>query len=223
VKGREAVRAANRRTAEAKEEADALRSELAKERADRKAETDALRSEVKRLKAEHMAEASRLAAEEVTRRIAQVEEEQRASGFSYAMAKNAMYLKDKFVLNACKYISMTTGKRPLHALEMVMTWMTDEDFAGFGRADLIVKLGLPSDGWVAMFIRENKHDLKRIARSYAKNGDVAAISLARAESEGHKDIHPNYNPRWYPQIDYAVMQLVDDSASTPSPAAELSA
>lgn len=222
MKGREAVRAANRRTAEAMAEAEALRAELAQERAGRKEETTALRSEVKRLKADHMAEASRLAGEEVRRRIAQVEEEQRASGFSYAMAKNAMYLKDKFVLNACKYISMTTGKRPLHALEMVMTWMTDEDFAGFGRADVIVKLGLPSDGWVARFLRDNKHGLKRIARNYVKNGDVAAISLARAEREGHKDIHPDYNPRWYPQIDYAVMQVIDDEP-TPSPAAELSA
>lgn len=222
MKGREAVRAANRRTAEVTAEAEALRAELAQERAERKGEATALRSEVKRLKADHMAEASRLAGEEVRRRIAQVEEEQRASGFSYVMAKNAMYLKDKFVLNACKYISMTTGKRPLSALNMVMTWMTDEDFVGFGRADMIVKLGLPSDGWVAMFIRDNKHDLKRIARNYAKNGDVAAISLAHAERKGHEDIHPSYSPRWYPEIDYAVMQLVDDDPAS-SPAAELSA
>ena len=218
MKGREAVRAANRRTEEARADAEQLRTELAKERADRKAEEAALQSEVKRLRADHMAEASRLAGEEVRRRIAQVEEEQRASGFSYTMAKNAMYLKDKFVLNACKYVSMTTGNRPLGALEMVMTWMTDEDFVGFGRADIIVKLGLPSDGWVAMFIRENKHGLKRISRAYARDGEVAAVSLARAEREGHKGIHPDYNPRWYPEIDYAVMQLVDDDPAPSQPA-----
>lgn len=211
MKGREAVRAANRRTAEAKAGADALRAELAMERSDRKAEVDGLRAEVKRLKADHMAEASRLAAEEVARRIAQVEEEQRASGFSYAMAKNAMYLKDKFVLNACKYISMTTGVRPGHALHLVMTWMTDEDFRGFDRADLIVKLGLPSDGWAARYVLERKHDLKRIARSNAKNGKFAAVSLERAEREGHKDIHPDYNARWYPQIDYRTLEIADDS------------
>ena len=210
MKGREAVRAANRRTAEAKEEADALRAELAKERADRKAEADALRSEVKRLKAEHMAEASRLAAEEVTRRIAQVEEEQRASGFSYAMAKNAMYAKDKFVLNACKYVSMTTGKPPETALEMVMTWMTDEDFYGFQSPDLIVKLGLPSDGWVGLFLRRNKHDMRRQARNNAKRGNAAALSLSRAEHEGHADIHPHYDRRWYPEMVYELMRLVDD-------------
>lgn len=210
MKGREAVRAANRRTAEAVAEAERLRTELAQERAERKEEATALRAEVKRLKANHMAEASRLAAEEVVRRIAQVEEEQRASGFSYAMAKNAMYAKDKFVLNACKYVSMTTGKRPLGALNLVMTWMTSEDFSGFGKADLVVKLGLPSDGWVAGFLRMHKHDLKRIARNYARNGEVAAVSLERAEREGHPDIHPDYNPRWYPDITYELMQLADD-------------
>ncbi|MEU3432395.1 hypothetical protein [Streptomyces sp. NPDC006863] len=213
MKGREAVRTANRRTADAKAESDALRAELAKERAERKAEVGALHMEVKRLKADHMAEASRLAATEVARRIAQVEEEQRASGFSYAMAKNAMYLKDKFVLNACKYVSMTTGQRPLGALNMVMTWMTDEDFRGFGDADLVVKLGLPSDGWMGSFLREYKHDLKRIARSYAKSGDVAAVSLERAVREGYKGIHPDFKAHWYPEVTYPRMEFIDEGES----------
>ncbi len=210
MKGREAVRAANRRTEEAKAEAESLRAELAKERANRKTEEVYLRSEVKRLKADHMAEASRLAAEEVTRRLAQVEAERRARGMSDDIAMNNLYLKDKFVLNACKYISMTTGSRPLNALNMVMTWMTDEDFRGFAGPELIVNLGLPSDGWVGRFLRRHKYDLRRIARGYAKDGEVAAISLDHAEREGHKDIHPDYNPRWYPEISYEVMKLIDE-------------
>ncbi|MFF9118345.1 hypothetical protein ACF09Y_22545 [Streptomyces massasporeus] len=212
MKGREAARAANRRTAEAQAEAEGLRGDLARERADRKAETDALRTEIKRLKAGHIAEASRLAAEEVTRRLAQVEAERRARGLSDDITVNNLYLKDKFVLNACRYISMTTGQKPLNALAMVMTWMTNEDFYGFKNPEVIVKLGLPSDGWVARTLRHYKHDLKRVTSKRIKNGDAWAISLDHAYEEGHPGIHPDYKPDWYPNAIYQGFELVDEPA-----------
>lgn len=210
MRGKEAVRAANRRTSEARAEAEGLRAELAQERAERRQETHALRAEIKRLKADHMAEASRLAAEEVTRRLAEIEAERNARGFSDTLTKNALYLKDKFVLNACRYISMTKGARPLQALEMVMTWMTDEDFYGFESPDMIVKLGLPSDGWVASFLRENKQGVRRIARNRIRADRPAAVALDRALQEEHPDIHPSYRPHWYPEVDYRTAELVDD-------------
>lgn len=210
MKGREAVRAANRRTNGANAAAEQLRAELAAAQADHKWEADGLRAEIKQMKANHMAEASCLAAEEVQRRLAQIEEQRRARGLSDDVARNMLYLKDKFVLNACKYISMTTGEKPLTALSMVMTWMTDEDFYGFEKPEMIVKLGLPMDGWVAVFLRHYKHDLKRVARNRRKHGNAAAVTLEKAEREDHPDIHPDYNPRWYPVVDYSEMELVDD-------------
>lgn len=217
MKGREAVRAANRRTTEAATEAEKLRAELAEMRATHRREAADLRTEIKRLAADHIAEASRLAGEEVTRRLAQVEAERRARGLSDDIAINLIYQKDKFVLNACKYISMTTGQGPLSALSKVMTWMTDEDFYGFEKPELIAKLGLPPDGWVARYLRQNKHDLRRIARKRIKNDQAAAISLARAEQEGHPDIHADYNPRWFPEVIYPEVELIDeDDAAQPA-------
>lgn len=211
-RGREAARAAKRREDEARAEVECLREQLASERSKRAEEGAGLRTEIRRLKADQMAEASRLAAEEVTRRLAQLEEERRARGLSDDIVKTSFYLKDKFVLNACKYISMTTGERPFAALSMVMTWMTDEDFYGFENVEIIAKLGLPTDGWVARFLRHNKHDLKRVARARIKNGNPAAVSLDHALAEGNSRIDPNYDPLWYPQMQYPEIVVIDGTS-----------
>lgn len=212
TRGREAARAANRRTEEARTEVQQLREELAAERRQRKVEADELRAEIKRLHADQVGAASRMAADEVARRMAQLEEERRQKGFSDEVVKTMLYLKDKFVLNACRYISMTTGERPLGALSMVMTWMTDEDFYGFENVEVIAKLGLPTDGWVARYLRQNRHDLRRIARARARDGRPAAVTLDHAVAEGHSRIHPDYNPRWYPDMRYARVEVVDHVA-----------
>lgn len=212
-RGREAARAATRRAQEAEADAQQARDELAAERAERKTEVGAFRDEIKQLKSDRLAEAASMAATEVTRQLAQAEAERRAKGMSDDIARNLLYLKDKFTYNACRYLSMTTGAKPQHALELVMTWMTDEDFYGFTGPDVLVKLGLPNDGWVARFLRENRHGLRRIRRLRLRNGDPAAVNLDRALADGNANIHPAFDPRWYPPVEYrAVIELLDKSA-----------
>jgi hypothetical protein len=215
-RGREAARAANRRTEQAKAESEALRAELKAKREEHKKAVDELMTEVRRLKINQMSEASRLAAEEVQRIVAEQEEEKKRLGLSTDVAMNSLYLKDKFVYNACRYLSMTRGEPPLQALSKVMTWMTDEDFYGFEKPELIAKLGLPADGWVARYLRHYKHDLKRINRLRRRDGAPAAVSLDHAIAEGNEGIHRNFNPRWYPELDYSRVgiQLVDDEPAT---------
>jgi hypothetical protein len=215
VKGREAVRAAGRRTQEAIAEAEQARADLAAERADHKEETDALRAEIKKLKANQIAEAGRLAAEEVSRRLAEKEEERRRRGISDDIAKNSLYLKDKFVRNVCKHISMTTGISPVWALQVVLPWMTDEDNrVAYDHAKMLVKLGLPSDGWVGAMLRSERFYLRNKSRSLAREGRIVSVPLERAEEEGNwmgNEIHPKYEPRWYPHVEYgSVIELVDD-------------
>lgn len=198
MKGREAVRAANRRTEEAKAEAEALRAELAKERADRKAEAAELRSECKRLKADHMAEASRLAVEEVSRRLAQVEAERRARGLSDDMVKQSMHTLDRLVKNACRFVSMTHGLDPIDALCSVVTWMTGEDFIGVFDADkFIVEFGFPQDGWVADLARYQRYFMRNDAKRVARGDEDKALNLDRVEREAKIKIHPDYVSEWY--------------------------
>jgi hypothetical protein len=211
ARGREAARAAGRRAVEAQGLAAAKDAELAALRSEHKKEATALRDEIKRLRCDHMAEASKLATEEVGRRLAEIEEKQRDLGFSVDMGHNLLYQKDKFVRNACRYISMTKGLDPSTALEMVVTWMTDEDCMGLtDSAAFIVKLGVPSDGWVAMELRRVQHWNRTIAKKSIRSGKPRAVSLDHAEQEGNPNIHPEYKPHWYPPLTYREMHLVDD-------------
>lgn len=199
MRGKKAAQAANRRAKEATTTLEGLQALLAEERAAHKRKVKELRDEIQQLRTD----ASRIAQAEVERILKRIEDERRKRGMSDDIAADLMYQKDKFVLNACRYISMTTGRRPLGALSMVMTWMLDDDFVGvLNGVSLLVKCGLPVDGWVARMLKTNKHILKPIARRNLATGEHEAISLDRAEREGHSAIHRDYDPRWYPRVEY---------------------
>lgn len=211
MRGKEAARSANRRHAEAVASAEELRGRLQRlESAYQKRIVD-LETEIRRLRTEHRAEASRIAAEEVHRRMAEAERERRARGLSDDVAMNLMLKKDKFVMNACRYLSMKEGLPPRAVLPRVMAWMTDKDFYGFDNAQMLVELGVDANGWLVRNIRADKHWERMLASRNRRKGKPEAFSLDYAED--HRDdfeIHPNYNPSWYPRVEHGGIVLVDD-------------
>lgn len=210
MKGKYAARTENRRVAEISAEANELRATLKQERDDSRAQIVSLEAEIRRLRADQMGEASRLAAEEVQRRMAEAEQERERRGMSDDVARHLMYQKDKFIMNACRYLSMTKGLHPTEALAIVLTWCTDDDIYGITSLDFIVKLGVPRDGWVGRTWQQVKQAHVRPTRKRMKEGTPLAISLDRAEQEGHPDIHPKHNPAWYPKIEYQGLEVVDE-------------
>lgn len=215
ARGRDAARAARRREEEANETAHALRLELKQLKETHHAEVEGLKEEIRRLRAEHLAEANRIAEEEITRKASEVEQERRNRKLQDDLIRTMTYNKDKFVRNACRYISMTKGMPPGGALPMVITWMTDADFYGLLEpAKFMAKLGLPTDGWVRRtFVGHKNH--RRMQHNKARDQmsaeDPLAISLDHAEEKGVSEIHPDYNPKWYPDIQYGEMDVVDDT------------
>lgn len=212
MKGKKAVHAARQRESAAATKSSELDSALKRERAARSAEVKRLQDEISRLRVEHIHEAGRIAAREVKRLMAKAEEERRKRGLSDVIAGDLLYQKDKFVLNACRYLSMVEGKAPMVVIPRVMAWMLDDDFVGFlGDTNLLVKCGLPHDGWVARQLKHYKFDLRRIAQRNALEGSHSAVSLDRAEREKFEAIHSDYNPKWYPRVEYSGIVLEDDS------------
>ena len=210
MRGKKGAQAANRRAKETATALEELQSRLAEERAAHQQEVIDLRGEIKRLRTD----ASRIAQAEVERTLKRIEDERRKRGISDNIAGDLLYQKDKFVMNACRYISMSSGRRPVGALSMVMTWMLDDDFVGvLNGVNLLVRCGLPHDGWVARTLKTNKHVLKSIARRNIVHGLHEAISLDRAEREGHPEIHPDYDPQWYPRAEYGRIVLTDDEGN----------
>lgn len=204
MRGKEAAKAANRRTTTALEEVERLRAELKEE----SSHQSDLKNEIQRLKTEHFKEASRIAGEEVKRQLARIEKERRDRGLSDDIVNHMLYRKDMLIRNACRYISMTKGFDPYQALQMVLTWCTDKDFRegkGMARSDFLIELGVPLDGWVAGRCRVT-------AQWTTKGTQYSATSLDNAERQGHPDIHPLYTKNakhWYPNIDYGGIVVVD--------------
>lgn len=210
MRGREAARAANRRAAGLAAELEATRQELAQERSSRKQQELAHREEIRRLKVEQSAEAGRLAAKEVAKQVKAYKEKQQELGLSVEMSRHHLVQKDKLVRNACRYVSMTRGAHPLYALHQVITWMTDEDFAGVPNpAGMVIALGLPPDGWVAQLLKCNQHSERRYARSIRKVGSSPYVSLDRAIEQANEQIHPAFKKSWYPPIEYRGITIVD--------------
>lgn len=211
MRGKEAAKAANQRHLAALEEIEQLKADLKAER-DRQSQ---LKDEIQRRKTEHFQEAARIAGEEVKRQLARVEKERRDRGLSDDIVNHMTFRKDMLIRNACRYVSMTKGVDPTEALMMVMTWAYEKDFTegkGLGRMDFLIELGVPFDGWVA-------RTCKRIAKFKMPNiWRASAISLDKAQAEGHPDIHPKYKKEWYPAIDYGgiVVTGLDDEEDAPS-------
>lgn len=215
MKGKYAARSENRRVTEATSEIAELRAVIKREREESRTQILALEAEVRRLRADHLAEASRIAADEVRRRISQAEEERKSRGMSDDIALDLMYQKDRFIFNACRYLSMTKGESPLVVLPTVLSWCTDDDVYGITGLGFLVKLGVPKDGWVARMWQQVSTAYKNGTRRRMRAGTPLAISLDQAEQEGHSDIHPKYNPQWYPRVRYQGIELVDEPEAKP--------
>lgn len=209
MKGKEAARAAARRAADLGTTVGQLNERLRLQASRSHARIADLEAEVIRLRSEMRAEAARLAAEEVERRSEEARKARNAQGMSDDMAVMMLLQKDKFVMNACRYLSMTLGQSPRNVLPLVMTWMTDKEWYGFGSVDLLVELGLPADGWVARTIKINKFDEKGIYRANRRAGTPLAVPLDHAEENGFEQIHSNYRASWYPKVVHGGIELTD--------------
>lgn len=214
MKGREAALAAGRREREARAELEQVRAELAEERSRHHAEEEDLKGELRKVRGQILNEARRLADEEVTKRIAEADEERKMRGVTDDVMEFMRTKQDRIIMNACRYISMTTGKGPLDALDMVWTWLTDEDSYGITRHKLLI-LGLPEGGWV-------RYQLSRMTRIHDRNaarcraeGNPTAVTLDHAEDKQHPDIHPSYSKwRRHYYADYRnTIELVDDDGN----------
>lgn len=191
ARGKQAAASARRKATRAQEKTDEVKSRLQAEREQSDQEIKNLKAEVHRLKTDHLLEAQRLAAEEISRVRAEHEETTAQLKAVVEGAQQIMYTKDYLVANACRYISMTIGDTPLEALDMVVTWMTGEDFHEeiLNYEAFLERLALPPDGWVGTLWKRNKH------LNPLRTG--SAISLENAEKVGHDRIHKDYNPAWY--------------------------
>jgi hypothetical protein len=220
MKGREAARAARRREQSALAELGTVRAELAQERSRHDEEEQHSKTELAKLHGEIVREARRLADREVDRRLAEAEEERRRRGVSEELVQGFMTRQDKFVMNACRYLSMTRGWSPLDAMNVVWTWYTEEDgYGAGGNPVLMATLGLPRDGWVAWLLqhRITPRSALKAARTRRQLGEPTAITLEHAEEQGHRDIHPDYR-RWkdFYAVDYrgGAIELVGDDGHT---------
>ena len=200
MKGREAVRAAQRRETQTRDELAQVKAQLRDERDRHHRREVELESEASRLRNDIRIEAGAIAAEQVKKKLAEADEERRQRGLSDDIVIYFTYQKDWLIRNACRYLSMTKNMHPRHALALVLTWATDHDIDYLlnDRESFFLDLGLPMDGFVATEIRIGKKQEKRFPS--------AAMTLSRALAEGHEDIHPDYTVKqdaeWYPPAEW---------------------
>jgi hypothetical protein len=201
TKGREAVRAARRRQAEAGSEAARLKAEMAGEREAHRIEVADLRAQITELRADVWHKASEMSVELTRDRLEEIEKARRAQGLSDDITVWLCWQKDRLIRNACKYISMTSGTDPYTAIAMVLTWCTDKDIRSLLRDDMewFIELGVPPDGWVAGRIKRDKRWQK------TEQTRSSAVSLDHAIEQDHPKIHPDYKKygaKWYPSVNY---------------------
>lgn len=215
MKGKEAIGAARRREAEADSRAAAALDQLKSERQRNADETNALKSEVRRLRSDHLAEAERIAAVEVRKRMAEAEDARRESGMSDDIAIAMLWHKDRFIHNACKFLSMTRGIYPAEAISWVLAWATDRSLdRNMSPVQMATTLGVPPNGWTIRTWRNDYYEWsQRVGGKVAREPITKTVSLDEALLAGHPDIHPGYQPRWYPPLNYGEMTMDDDLQS----------
>lgn len=215
MRGKAATQNANRRTNEALERVAELERELRQVRQAAKREADALRLDLARARRDIAVEAGRLATEEIKRQQTIARTDARHAKMSAEISRALMYQKDRFIMNACRYLSMTRGEPPLDVIPMVMAWCTDEDFYGFGNDPVkwITRIGVPGDGWtartVSRILKPVERDLTRRARS-SGTPDAWSLDAVEDRPEEFSDrVHPKYKPKWYPRVKHQGIEVVD--------------
>jgi hypothetical protein len=213
--GRDAARTAKRREREALAQADDLRRQLQAELGRHAAEIEDLNVEIRRLRAEHVREAGVIVEREVERLMALAAKEREARGLSDERVRGIVGRKERLILNACRYLSMTKGITPIEAVSYVVTWATGKDFIGVVDGDVgrfcTNVLDCFPNGWVSLQLLSAKparvhrpSDLKgeRFKQRLVREGlESPAISLDHAEEREHEDICAEYDPTWYKGIE----------------------
>lgn len=215
TKGKYANRAENRRTDSAEAEVVRLRAELVAQRDSAAATIKDLSAQVLDLKTDVLGHANKLVSAEVARRIEAFHEERKMRGLSDDILKQHAMKQDRLMFNACRYLSMTKGYEPLKALDLVMTWVTDDDYFGaYDPVKLVIELGVMGGGWVDRTLRSIDRTWERgMTRRNKRRNTARAVALdhvaeiVEADPEGNGfEIHPKYNPKWYPRIKYYGME-----------------
>lgn len=205
ARGKCAAQAANRRARAVEDRYQEIQAELKAARDLHAAEKSDLQAKLVELSSEIKDLAGEMAARDIARMSARLDEADRNVAIAGELTRGSMEKMDKLMLNACRYLSMTKGEKPLAVLPLVVAWATDEDV--YGLADepskILVHLGVRHDGWVSQCLKtlarnmEQRNEPKR-----RENGTPLAWKLDHAESnsEDFSQIHPDYRTSWYPRV-----------------------
>jgi HPt (histidine-containing phosphotransfer) domain-containing protein len=218
MRGKAAAKSANRRATGAQQRCHELEQELRQLRKAHREQLDQLTLEITRLNSELMHRAGDLASEEIANKTEQAARAWRNETTASAVARASLVAKDKFIRNACRYISMTKGYAPPDALTEVLTWATDADFYGFGANPMhwVAKVGVPPNGWTATVCRTISPTMSKSLTRYRRaRGETLASCLDNVEQKlDQYDIHPDYKSHWYPPVKYRDLELIDEETAS---------
>lgn len=211
MKGREAARAAQRRELNLQERVAELETALTETKRQWRTEVAAANAENLRLRSAIHEEAQSLAESAAADRIRKYEQMLRDKGMHEGVLRTWVVGKDKFLRNAARYVSMTTGEHPADAIQIVVTWMTDRPWEPIQDVKkFCLRFGLPPDGWVARWLKRDRFFQK------TELGSTKAVNLDVAIAEKYPRIHPAYQDKWYPPLKYGgELTFTDDDEETP--------
>jgi hypothetical protein len=229
ARGKAAARSANRRATAVGERVAELESELKEAQRAHRAQVQQLRTELTQARSEVTRQAEVLAQAELARVRGEVDAANDQCRVGEKLLWNTTLKQDRLIRNACRYLSMKSGRHPLDVLPLVITWLTDEDFyiEDYGDpAALLVKLGVDRSGWVAHILLRRvdtvltKYDTK--SRELASRERVpTAWSLDHVEDHPEDfSIHEKYKPKWYPRLKYGGVSVYQDGTGDEEPQAE---
>lgn len=206
ARGKAAAQSANRRLRDAEGRIAQLEQEAREQRASHHEEVQALKAQLAVERQNVLRKGGELAHADLVALREKYAADLRDLGLGEGIELNLLRQKDIFIMNACRYVSMTTGKSPSLALPLVITWCTNADFWGFGEDPLtwVEKIGVRADSWTARVLRNvkrYKYDEARRTRNQRRSGRPEAHRLDAVEEQPQDfDIHPDYKPRWYPRV-----------------------
>lgn len=214
MKGKEAVRSARRREAEAQGKAESLKTQLSKQKREYEGQVTKLKAELAGLRGSLQATATSLAEEEIVK--AQRERDTalaRCNEYEETLADLAEK-KDLLAFNACKYLSMVHGHLPMGVIRTVITWMTGESYRGSISSDFLVEQGLPAEGWVVTTWKRSQY-AERSYKKMVESGEVPEMqSVDDLEQYRVSEIHPKYRKHWYQDARPKLVPRRKDSINT---------
>lgn len=152
MKGKEAAAAAARRAREIESERNALRQQLAEERAAHRAEVTELRTQITDLGNALRSEVAEMAEDAITR--IRIGADAAAALHETRIDLMAQY-QNRIILNVCHLMSIAWGLRPDAGIASVVSWALgrrvgpDEDLS-----PLLDELGIRRDDWTSVMVRK---------------------------------------------------------------------